>query len=103
MKEGVEYELELWRDLLVDFMEVRRGGRKGGLLSVNEGSALEKSWDVRAKRSLVAFNSISILFSPMHPFFLPFPFLLPRRKWNDAAPPLLRLVGPWAATASAAC
>jgi len=43
VKEGVEYELELWRDLLVDFMEVRRGGRKGGLLSVNEGSAFEKS------------------------------------------------------------
>lgn len=25
VKEGVEYELELWRDLLVDFMEVRIG------------------------------------------------------------------------------
>jgi pimeloyl-ACP methyl ester carboxylesterase len=25
VKEGVDYELELWRDLLVDFMEVRMG------------------------------------------------------------------------------
>jgi pimeloyl-ACP methyl ester carboxylesterase len=32
VKEGVEYELELWRDLLVDFMEVR--------MSVNEKRGL---------------------------------------------------------------
>ena len=47
VKEGVEYELELWRDLLVDFMEVRRRGRAGDLMGV-----LYKSLCFRAKVAL---------------------------------------------------